>query len=269
VVAAIVASVGLLSACQRMVDVQNGTRVVDSQGRVISEDIQTLRVPADKAGAYRVQIITRDATSTPAVAQLYDDAQKALTTGNLKLAQQKLDQVIAIQPDYRKAKVQSDALKKGQKVAPDTTPSKPATSTPKPQTPSQPPAAPSALLDWAPDTLTGFTATKAAVDPLSISREYSPSSGNPAKSLVIVAEQFRTSAAAKTALETNVKQRYTKNASSSTIHGHSVYFGTDGARFAVVGFTDGAVMVALEASPDSGAPTAMKATLEKALAQLP
>ncbi len=117
--------------------------------------------------------------------------------------------------------------------------------------------------------LAGFTAAKAAVDPLSVSREYRPGSGNPAQSLVIVAEQFRTSADAKRALSANVKQRYPKNASSSKINGHTVYFGTDGRRFAVIGFTSGAVMVALEASPDSGSPSTMKSVLEKALKQLP
>jgi hypothetical protein len=120
-----------------------------------------------------------------------------------------------------------------------------------------------------PDTIDGFTADKAAFDPLSASRTYKPGSGNPAKSLVIAAEQYRSSADAKRGLQTDVKQRYPDNADSLTVHGHPVYFGTYGGRFAVMGFTDGAVAVALEASPDSGSPVAMKAVLEKALSQLP
>jgi len=48
-----------------------------------------------------------------------------------------------------------------------------------------------------------------------------------------------------------------------------VYFGTDGGQFAAIGFTNGAIMVALEATPDSGSPAALKSTLEKVLGQLP
>jgi hypothetical protein len=263
---ALVASLGLVSACQRTVEVQSGTRIVDSRGQVISEDIQTLRVPADKAGAYRVVTIVQDPGAAQ-LASLYTAAQDAIASGDLQTAAKRLADVIAIQPTYKNAKQQADAIAKGQKVTPDRSPSTPATSTPKPSTP--PTETGSALLSWMPDALTGFTAGKAAVDPLSVSREYAPGSGNPAKSLVIVAEQFRTAADAKAALENSVKQRFTKNASSSTVHGHAIYFGTDGKRFAAVGFTNGAVMIALEASPDSGSPSAMKSTLEKVVGQLP
>lgn len=271
VAAALLATLGLASACQRMVDVQNGTRTVDSQGRVVSEDIHTLRVAADKAGAYRVTTIVLDSALETRLAGLYTEAQSAITSGDLTSASVKLGEIIAIAPNYRHAKQQSDAIKKGQKVTPDTT-TPGSTTAPKPGTPApsaSPTETPSALLSWTPDTVAGFVAAKPAVDPLSVSREYVPGSGNPAKSLVIVAEQFRTSADAKSALEVNVKQRYPKNASSSTVHGHTVYFGTDGTRFAAMGLTSGAVMIALEASPDSGAPSAMKMTLEKALGQLP
>jgi hypothetical protein len=271
VVLALVATLGLASACQRTVEVQTGTRIVDSSGRVISEDIKTLRVPPATAGAYRINTIVQpDETAGPEVAALYASAQTAIAAGNLKLAETKLDAVIALDPNYGNAKAQSDAIKAGKKVTPDTKPAKPST----PATSSKPPAKPpvditSKLLAWMPDKLDGFVAVKPAVDPLSASRMYTPASGNRAKSLVIVAEQYRTSADAKRALTNDVKRRYAKNGSTSNINGHSVYFGTDGRDFAVVGFTSGAVMVALEASPDSGSPTTMKPLLEKALKQLP
>jgi hypothetical protein len=264
---ALVASLGLVSACQRMVDVQNGTRIVDAQGNTVSEDITVVHVPADKAGAYRVNVITQEATGTTMLAGLYADAQKAIGAGDLKLAQSKLKEIIAIQPSYRLAKKQSDAITAGQKVAPDTTSPAPTPAKPKPTTP--PAEAPTALSVWTPDVIAGFSAAKAAIDPLSVSREYAPGSGNPAKSLVIVAEQFRTSADAQAALGVDVKQRYPHNVGSFTVKGHTVYFGTDGKRFAAAGFTSGAVMVAVEASPDSGSPSAMKAALEKVIGQLP
>ena len=269
-VLALLAALALAPGCQRMVDVQNGTRTVDSQGRVISENIHTVRVAADKAGAYRVTTIVLDRATESRLAGLYAQAQAAISSGDLELAQTKLTEIILVSPNYREAKQQSDAIKTGHKVVPDT--SSEAKPAPKPGAPA--PSAPptetsSALESWTPETLTGFVAGKPAVDPLSVSREYTPGSDSPAKSLVIVAEQYRTSADAKSALEVNLKQRYPKNASSSTVHGHAVYFGTDGTRFAVMGFTSGAVMVALETQPDSGSPSAMKATLEKVLSQLP
>lgn len=272
VAVALLATLGLASACQRTVEVQTGTRVVDSQGRVISEDIHTLRVPPETAGAYRINIITQADAANPELAGLYADAQMAIANGDLKLAATMLAEVIAISPTYRNAKKQADAIKGGAKVTPDTTPSNP--SSPSNPATSTPPAGEpsdysSALLRWMPDTLTGFTAARPLVDPLSVSRQYAPGSGNPAKTFVIVAEQFRSSADAKVALEVNVKKRYTKNAKTSTVHGHSIYFGTDGHQFAAIGFTSGAVMVALEASPDSGSPTAMESVLERALGQLP
>lgn len=260
------------TGCQKTIEVQTGTRIVDSQGRVISEDIKTVRVPPETAGAYRIVTITQDETTNAKLAALYDEAQTAIAKGDLKTAATKLAEVIAISPTYRNAKTQSEAIAKGEKVTPDTTPSDPPTSTTTPtSTPgAKPPAdAPSALLRWMPDSLDGFTPEKALVDPLSVSRQYVPNAGNAAKTFVIVAEQYRTSSEAKDALNTNVKKRYSKNSDSYKIGGRTVYFGTDGRAYAVIGFTSGPVTVALEASPDSGAPSSMKSLLEEALKQLP
>lgn len=258
-------------ACQRTVEVQTGTRTVDSQGRVISEDIRTVRVPADKASAYRVVTITQPASNADKFASLYAEAQKAIEGGNLKLAEMKLTELLGLTTDYQSAKTQLEAIKKGQKVSADPKASKPATTTSGGSSggSGQPAEVAGSLLQWVPDKLSGFTAAATSADALSVSREYKPGSGNAAASLVIVAEQFRTSAEAKAALTTQVKQRYPKNADSSTVHGHEVYFGTDGKRFAVMAFASGAVMVAVEASPDSGSPSALSSALAKVVVQLP
>lgn len=269
---ALVATLGLASACQRTVEVQTGTRIVDSQGRVISEDIKTLRVPPESAGAYRINTIVQDDSSNSQLASLYAEAQSAIASGNLDEAAKKLAEVIAISPSYRSAKTQADAIKAGKKVKAD----------PKPPTPTKPSTTPTstkptnqlgsdstALQVWTPDKLSGFSPVKLSFDTLSASREYIPGSGNPANTFVIVAEQFRSPADAKAALDYNIKQRYPNSSSTFSSHGHVVYFGTDGSRFAALGFTQGAVMVALEASPDSGSPSAMKSVLVKALGQLP
>ena len=270
---ALVATLGLASACQRTVEVQTGTRIVDEQGRVISEDIKTIRVPQETAGAYRSQ---------------HDrPARRAQPAGRVTLRRSP-ERHRSRRPQARRRR---SSPRSSRSRPPTATPrSKPTPSRParrSRRTPSRrnlrlqrahpsPPRLPSlrrtpppSCCGGLPDALEGFTAAKAAVDPLSASREYKPASGNPAARLVIVAEQFRTSADAKRALAVDVKQRYPNDANSSQVHGHPVYFGTDGRDFAVIGFTSGAMMVALEASPDSGSPVEMKAVLEKALGQLP
>ena len=266
---ALAATLGLVSACQRTVEVQTGTRIVDAQGRVVSEDIKTLQVPPETAGAYRINTITQEDAENPELAGLYADAQMAIAAGDLKTAEAKLAEVLAISPAYRNAKKQSDAIKNGDKITPDTAPSKPSTSTATPTTTTPKPSGnpETSLNRWIPDTLTGFTATKAGMDSLSVSRQYTPGAGNPAQSLVIAAEQYRTSTAAKRALSA-IRQRYADNASSSKINGHTVYFGTSGG-FAAAGFTSGAVVVAIEAQPDKDSVTAMKSVLESVVRQLP
>jgi len=232
-------------------------------------------VPPENAGAYRIVTITQPGTAADTaigsaqIAALYAEAQSAIDSGDLKTAEKKLAAVLAISPTYRKAKAQHDAIAAGKKVTSDKS-SNPTTTKPtKPSTPStQPTTSAGSLQSWIPDTLPGYSALKAAIDPLSVSREYKPGSGNPVGSLVIYAEQFRSSTDAKNALKVDVKERYPHSAGSGTVHGHTVYFGTNG-RFATMAFTSGPVMVALEASPDSGGPAAMKSALEKAVGQLP
>lgn len=252
-------------ACQRTVEVQTGTRIVDSQGRVISEDLHMVRVPAETASAYRIVTITQPDAQSPQAAQLYAQAQAAIAAGDLTAAGQKLAQLIAIAPDYPNAKAQADAIKQGKNPGTDAGGSKPSTTTPS----TQPTATAGSLLRWVPDSLAGFSAMKALVDPLQVTREYKPASGSSAASLVIVAGQFRNSTQAKAALKSEVKQRYTKSASTQTVNGRTTYFGTDGSRFAVLGFTSGPVMVAIEMSSRSGSPSQLKSALVKVAQQLP
>lgn len=264
----LVASLGLATGCKRTIEVQTGTRIVDSQGRVISEDIKTVRVPPETASAYRIVTITQPDTATE-VASNYNQAQSAIVAGNMALAKELLGKVVAQDPTYRSAKKQLDTINAGKKPAPDkTAPSAPTTSTTPPPASTTPTATAGGLVRWIPDTVTGFTAQKAAIDPLSVSRQYTPAAGSPAASLVIYAEQFRSSAEAKRALSSQVKQRYTRNSSGQTINGHTVYFGTSSG-FAAMGFTSGAVMVAIEAAPASGSEEGLKSTLAAVAKNLP
>ena len=269
VVALAVAGVSA-AGCQRKVEVKSGTITMCTAGEVISNDVKTVKVPANKAGAYRVRTVVVTCDKHAKLATIYAEAQTALAAGDTKLAATKLAAVLAIDPAYRGAKAQADSIKKGAKTVPDTTPapSPVTTGTPVPPKPGDEPGSNAALSKWAPDTVTGFTAQKLLADALSISREYLPSGTSPASGLVIVAEQFRTAADAKSALGHQVKEPYSKDPATIKVKGRDAYFGTDGKRFAVVGFTDGAVMVALELTA-AKSPENLRTLAEQVAAQLP
>ena len=83
-----------------------------------------------------------------------------------------------------------------------------------------------------------------------------------------MAEQNRTGDDAKKALARQVKQAYTHDSATFKVNGHDAYFGTDGRRFAVIGFTDGAVMVALELTT-AKSPENQRSLAEQIAKQLP
>lgn len=259
------------TGCQRTVEVQTGTRVVCTYGHVISDNVQMVKVPAKEAAKYQVETVTRLCDRHAKLEALYEAAQKALAAGDLQRAKLKLGQVVATDATFRKAKQQLDTLNKGGKPAPDSTPNNPSvTPTTTPPSTGTTATVPNALTAWTPDAITGFSAKKALVDPLSVSREYLPSAGsNPAAALVIYAEQYLSPAAATAALSTQVKSAYPKNAATIKVNSHSAYFGTDGRQFAVIGFTSGPVMVALEMTAKSGDPAALRSAIEAAAKQLP
>lgn len=280
--ALMIALVTATAGCQRLVDVQTGTRVIDAQNNVVSENVRTVRVSTSQVGKYRVRTISQEAQA----AELYAQAQRDIAAGNNDTAAEKLEQVVAIQPGNEQAKKQLESIRAGKNVTaarPDGSPDEPDSDAdaPRPSTPRPTPAPvptpkPSTestrvaggLVRWIPDTLTGFKASKAAIDPLSVSRQYTAESGQLAY-IVVVAEQFRTSSAAKVALASQVKSGYPNNDSSQKISGRETYFGTDGGRFGVMGFVDGAVMVAIEGRARSGAATGIKDELRAAVEQLP
>ncbi len=260
------------TGCQRKVEVQSGTRTVCTSGEVISDNVTTIKVPANKAGAYRVNTVVVTCDKHAKAPTLYAEAQTALAAGDTKLAASKLAQVLALDPTYRKAKEQAASIAKGGKPAPDTTPAPSApTTVTTPITPPKPgedPGTVGALGKWTPDTITGFAAGKVLSDALTVSREYVPTGSSPTKGLVIVAEQFRTAADAKRGVEQQVKRTHGKDAATLSVNGHDAYFGTDGRRFAAIGFTDGAVMVALELTTDKS-PQNLRSLAEQVAKQLP
>lgn len=264
---AVVASAG----CQKKIEVQTGTRTVCTYGESISQDVRTIKVPADKAGDYRVITVTKTCDRHRKLEALYGAAQLDLAKNDLAAAKSKLTQVVAGDPNFSHARSQLDQLNAGKKPAVDTGKpggSKPATSTPVPGG-TNPSGPIEALLKWAPDSVSGFTASKPVLDAVSLSRQYEPGSSSSVVSMVIAAEQFRNPSAASTSFGSQVKGRYPRNASTLSVNGHAVYFGTDGRRFAVLGFTQGAVLVVVEMAGEQGGQAGLKDDLIRIAKQLP
>lgn len=265
---ALVATVLGVMRWQRKVEVTTGTRVVCTYGHPISEDIKTIEVSPDKAGAYRVKTVTRVCDKHAQAEKLYAEAQAAIVKGDNKKAMAKLTQVVALDPKFQSAAEQLETIKGGKKASSDsgrTTPD----SAPEPkEEPGEGGAI--ALTAWVPSSLSGFVAQKPLVEAMAVTRQYFPSSGNDIIQLVIVAEQFKTATGAKRALVSEVKARYTRDSDNVTIGRSSVYFGTDGNRYAAVGFTRGAVMVAVEMASKPGVdPSRLKGALVDIVEQLP
>lgn len=283
----------VVSGCQKKIDVRTGTRVVCTYGHAISDNTKIVSVPVKNAGDYNIRTVTRICEQHAKLEALYKQAQDALRKGDLAAAKKALTQVVAIDQAYGKAQDQLDQIAAGKKPKPDenppsasdpgtgggTTPGGSGTTTDTTPggsgTTTETPGGGNVsgpvdgLRRWTPNTLTGYTASKPAVDVLNIARQYVPADNSDVLTLVIVAEQFRTAADAKAGLQAQVKNRYTKNRETVTFNGHSAFYGTDGRKFAALGFTNGAVMVALEMSVKSGSPTALRTPIIAAAKQLP
>jgi len=279
---AVVASVG----CQKKADVKSGTRTICKYGEVISEDVDTIKVPADKAGGYRVTTVTRTCDRHRKLEALYAAAQLDITKNDLAAARAKLAQIVASDAGFKRAQQQLEQIDAKKKPTPDTggaqattkpgTGSKPTKSAPAPGPAPVPapggtnPTGPfESLLKWAPTSLTGYAGAQPVLDPLSVSRQYRPGATSKTASLVIAAEQFRDSTAAKSALSSQVKTHYSRDASTVVVNGHSAYFGTDGRRFAVLSFTDGAVMVVVEMAQAPDQQAGLRDELVAVVKQLP
>ncbi len=259
--------------CQKKVEVKSGTRTVCTYGEVVSTTVKTVSVPANKVGDYQVKTVTVTCDRHKKLEALYEAAQADIATGDMDAAQLKLTQIVASDSAFRQASSQLAVIKSGKKPTADkgstgSTGSKPTTSTPKPGD-DQPTGPIQSLLKWAPDKLTGYTADKPAADALSLTRQYIPASDTKVKALVIAVEQFRDKDYAKAGLDAYSKRPYPKSSSTVKVNGHSAYFGTDNTRYAILAFTQGAVLIQVEMIAAPGKQAALKTDLIAVAKQLP
>ena len=268
-VAVLLAVATVLTACgQRTVRVETGTRVVCTYGETVSSSVKSIDVPAEKAAAYGVVTKVVTCGRHRELERLYAAAQTAISKGDLASASSKLAEVVALDPRFRRASSQLDAIKAGRTPSPDTSsaPSAPATGTSRP---SVPPVAPTGNLGaWVPSTLTGYTARQPIVDAYSLSREYVPAEGSSGGYLVIAVEQFKDAKSAKSALGFDVARLYSEDVSTSTIAGRQVRFGSDGRQFATAAWNEGGVLIVVEEDAAGRSASAVDAHLADIVAQV-
>lgn len=272
IVAGIVVALALavfgVTRLQQKVEVTTGTRIVCTYGHPISEDVRTISVRPADASKYGVKTVTKTCAKHAQAEKLYREAQAALQKGDVNRARAKLTEVAKLDKDFASTQQQLETIVNGKKPQPDTEGAAPVVDNkPKPE-PGDGGAV--ALTAWTPSAISGFTAQRPLVEAMAVTRQYFPDGESDIVQLVIVAEQFKTSIGAKAALQAEVKSKYTANKASITVGDHAAYYATDGNRFAVIGFTDGAVLVAVEigAKPEQD-PNSFKGALIDIVKQLP
>jgi hypothetical protein len=265
----------LLLGGSRNISVETGERIVCTYGEVVTDTIRTVEVPAADAAKYKVVGETITCDRHKRLEALYAEAQAAILAGDLTTAREKLAEIVKTEPQFRNAQQQIDAIDEGRtpvvdKNAPNPSASKPASSTPAPggtpgggtDSPGKEPVGPVASLSsFVPDTLPGYTSSPIIADVFALTRQYLPGASNPTDALVVVVEQYKDATAAKNAIKNDLGSHYSASASTFTVSGRSVYFGTDGHRLAIVAWNEQGIVVAIEGSSKTGKPAELKSHL--------
>ncbi len=251
--------VGLSGCKKRTVKVRTGEIVICTAGEIVEDRTKEIEVPVDGIERYSVttKVITCDLHS--GLAALYAAAQEAIAAGDLETARAKLEAVVAKNPAYRDAAKQLDDIRSGRTPTPGTggTPSTQPTQGAEP--PSGEVEGPVAsLLKYVPDTLEGYVAQGITADPTLITRNYIPVRSD-ADLLVISAEQV-VDAKMATSTIASIKSAYPDSGAAITLGSKSAYFGVRG-DFAIVAFSDGAVVVSVEMHAAKGKALSLKDAL--------
>lgn len=258
----------VLAGCgPKMVEVQTGEKVVCTYGETISSTVKTVEVAADKATGYKVTVKTIVCDRHTKLEALYSTAQNQIKAGKLNEARASLTKVLAADPSFGQALAQLNAINAGKTptvdsgFVPGATVSA-GTGASAGAGGEQVPVGPiDSLRVFVPDSLPGYTASAPVIDVYAIVREYTPTVAGRVAGLVISVEQYKSAAAASAAIASGVKRDYPAEASTVSVKTLKGYFGTDGRRFSVVAFNDGAVVVVIEGQVSSGDPGALNGDL--------
>ncbi|MHB8706448.1 MAG: hypothetical protein ACYC77_08035 [Coriobacteriia bacterium] len=264
-VLALVVSVSITGGCaKRKVTVKSGEIVLCTAGEVVEDNTEEIEVSVDDVAEYSVttRLITCDVHG--GLAALYAAAQKAIADGDLDAAQAKLESILSQDPDYKKAGSQLADIKGGKTPAPDdgdTDGGSPdSTGTPDPDTTDDVTGPIASLIKFIPDVLAGYSAQEITADPTLLTRNYIPTSGN-ADLLVISAEQVVDADMAASTIA-SLKTAYPGSGATVDLGSKKGYFGTQN-EFALVVFSDGAIVVSVEIHAAKGKAVDLKSAVVK------
>ena len=242
-----------LGGCKRKVTVTTGEITICTAGEIIEDNTEEIEVPEDEVGEYGVTTTVITCETHGSLGTLYDEAQRAIASGDLTTARERLATIVESDPTYRKAKEQLAAIDAGETPAVDAgNASAGGTTQPGDSGTSEPTGPVVSLVGYVPDTIDGYVAQGILADAASLSRQYIPQAAT-ANQLVIEVEQ-RVDADAAKAQQAVIAGQYPDNATSREIDGKTVVAGAKG-QYAAAVFTDGplTVIVELHATGASGA----------------
>lgn len=257
---------------EKLIRVESGQRVICTYGETISNTIKVVEVPVSEADKYTVKTTRVLCPKHRSLEILYAAAQKAIADGDLKTARAKLGEVLALEAAWGKAAEQAAAIDAGKTPTVDAAPPGPSTPTPgagtEPTGTGVPEGPVASLAVFVPDAIPGYTAAKVVASDFSLSRDYMPATKSSLTSVVVVAEQYGTAAAAKVAAESTIQNQYSSSRTSLTIEGRAVLYGTYGPRYAALAWNEGAVLIVIEGYSAGGKATEIRGALESIAAAI-
>lgn len=246
---------------KRKVTVRSGEIVLCTAGEIVEDNTKEIEVSVNDVAKYSVttKLVTCDTHG--GLASLYDAAQKAIASGDLDAAQAKLESIVSQNPGYKNAGSQLADIQAGKTPTPDTdTGGTTPTQTADPGDQGEVTGPIASLIKYVPDVLQGYSAQEITADPTLITRNYIPTSGN-ADLLVISAEQV-VDAKMASATIASIKTAYPGSGATVDVGSIKAYFGTMN-EFALVVFSQGAVVVSIEMHAAKGKAVDLKASLVK------
>lgn len=251
--------------CKPSVSVQTGTRTQCTYGHLVSEDLRTVKVPADKAASYGVATKYVTCDRHQEAERLMAQARAALAKKDQAKAKKLLQQAFAKASDVEDPSGLSAKLKVKRPAGGGTSGGGTSGGT-KPTGDGV--VSPVDLMVSLPKTLPGYVLLSENRSMIAATRTFRGTTALP-QQLVIQVTYVGGEQGYEDWFEDRVKLAYTVSAQTVKADGQSVYFATDGTRFATGAWYRGGGAFQVEAAAKSGSPAALKSSVLDVIGRMP
>ena len=258
-----------VAGCRQYVSVRAGTRTECNYGHLVGEDIRTVKVPADKVGSYGV--ITKYITCPRHLEaeRLMAQAKAAFGKGDKAKAKKLLQQAFAQASDVQDPSGLGSKLKVARPAGGTSSGDTTGGGTPGGTTPAgDGVVSPVDLMVSLPKTLPGYVLLSENRSMVAATRTFRGTTALP-RQLVVQVTYVGTEVGYKDWFEDRIKLAYTVSPQTVKADGQSVYFATDGTRFATGAWYHGGGAFQVEAAAKSGSPAALKTPVLDAIGRMP